>query len=647
MISKAGLYSAVLTAFLIESYKNLAADETNTLLQQMVLQTANYRFTNGYLNSTFDPSLLPTFKAAVSDIRVNVCWFASLILSLSSASFGIAVKQWLREFLAIDYISPQERLRIRDARIQGLADWKLFQIAAFLPILLQISLLLFFVGLCFFTAAVHRSIGITSLFLVSCWAFLFFMSIIAPLFSPRCPYKTTLLKVPFRYARPHLRVFLAFVYGRLTTFLARLRRKTSTNPGDEAPVTSTESAQQGPRGFDYHDDYLDLGVLNKLYTSHVVKEITVPEEEDKIRSADRQDPTIFSNIDVAFFDDSLLTNMPRALSQRPPPLRDTLRSVITIVRGRIGPSLSKTPAESTREREPWPWTLSQRARVALVDMLVESMVHDLQYIDRDLQDWARLESLESEWAASFVFLIFLVSPYEAAPNSVARLFKTFSEYEWWTPFDVFSYQMRTLARSDPDWPARSLLFLAQSLDAVNAEKSEECLRRVAHWGFVGWDGWMRADTYRRLLEYTTDEGDDGIIARTPPTIVALLEVARVVLQNYISEQTQDLDEFPEGISRLLEFVLDATPRVQDLSAVDFNKPLTRASDGPGLCRVLTDLFTTPQTVGQLLRFFATRAELLTPSHSNDQLFFLNLIRKATHPSCELPTIFKCIQLSLI
>lgn len=207
-IFKAGLYSAVLTAFLIESYKNLQTDPPQDYLRQIALQTSSYQFNNGYTNATFSAPQFPPFQAAISDIRVNVCWFASLMLSLSSASFGILVKQWLREFLAISYISPQERIRIRDARVQGLESWKLFEIASLLPILLQISLALFFVGLCFFTEAVHSSIGTTSLFLVACWAFFFILSVVAPLVSPRCPYKTTSLKAAFRHARPHARSFM-------------------------------------------------------------------------------------------------------------------------------------------------------------------------------------------------------------------------------------------------------------------------------------------------------------------------------------------------------------------------------------------------------------------------------------------------------
>ncbi len=66
-----GLYSAVLTAFLIESYKTLTADPTQALLQQLVSQSANYQFTGGFLNTTFDDSQLPVFEVTTSAIRVR------------------------------------------------------------------------------------------------------------------------------------------------------------------------------------------------------------------------------------------------------------------------------------------------------------------------------------------------------------------------------------------------------------------------------------------------------------------------------------------------------------------------------------------------------------------------------------------------
>lgn len=70
-----------------------------------------------------------------------------------------------------------------------------FEIAAVLPLLLQLSLSLFFIGLCYFTAAVHSSIGYTTLPLVIAWALCFMVAAILPLLYPLCPYRVTLLKV--------------------------------------------------------------------------------------------------------------------------------------------------------------------------------------------------------------------------------------------------------------------------------------------------------------------------------------------------------------------------------------------------------------------------------------------------------------------
>lgn len=170
------------------------------VLQQIAIQTASYNMLNGMLNSTAQPPMSITdiasqsFQPTDNDIRVNVLWFSSLIFSLITASFGMLVKQWLREYIAVENPSPQARLRIRRFRYPELMKWNVFEIAAVLPVLQQIALSLFFIGLCYFTASVHESVGRTSLPLVAGWAFCFSTVTILPVFFPRCPYKTTLLK---------------------------------------------------------------------------------------------------------------------------------------------------------------------------------------------------------------------------------------------------------------------------------------------------------------------------------------------------------------------------------------------------------------------------------------------------------------------
>lgn len=202
MVTQAGLYSAVLSAFVVQSYSLLQPDtgtQVVQLLQQLVAQ--NYTFNAGSINAASPYPVSPPFVAPDWAVRVNVLWFASLIFSLATASFGMLVKQWLREYLAMDYTSPQERLRARQYRHPGLRDWRVYEIAAMLPLLLQLALGLFFVGLCYFTSAIHSSLANTSLPLVCGWAFFFFTTTLAPLLSPRCPFKTTLLKAAMSSAR--------------------------------------------------------------------------------------------------------------------------------------------------------------------------------------------------------------------------------------------------------------------------------------------------------------------------------------------------------------------------------------------------------------------------------------------------------------
>jgi hypothetical protein len=202
---QSGLFSAVLTAFVVESYQRLSPDTSYQMflmMQQMSLQMSSFNTPIGIINSTYQP-LFPIpvaettdqpFQPSSTDICVNVLWFASLIFSLMTASFGILVKQWLREYLAVTNPSPQARLRIRHFRYPELQRWKVIEIAAVLPLLQQLSLALFFLGLCYFTESVHSSIGRTTLPLVAGWAFCFVTVTILPLIFPRCPYKTTLLK---------------------------------------------------------------------------------------------------------------------------------------------------------------------------------------------------------------------------------------------------------------------------------------------------------------------------------------------------------------------------------------------------------------------------------------------------------------------
>ncbi|TFK60535.1 hypothetical protein BDN72DRAFT_523948 [Pluteus cervinus] len=135
----AGLFSAAVTAFVVESYQWLdrSSDPTAELLAQLISLQFN--------TTTPVISVAPTGPSA-SAVRVNVYWFLSLILSLISVLVGVLCLQWLREFQQPVVMSFEEKLRYRQLRYDGLIDWKVPEIITSLSVLLQIALLLFFAG---------------------------------------------------------------------------------------------------------------------------------------------------------------------------------------------------------------------------------------------------------------------------------------------------------------------------------------------------------------------------------------------------------------------------------------------------------------------------------------------------------------------
>lgn len=194
---QAGLFSAALTALLALSHGQLQEDtdgESLMFLRQATNQTAAYIIFHGSLpNVTY--SLLaspPPFVPSTTAVRVNALWFFSLVCSLTTASIGILIKQWLRRYMAFATLSAQGRLRIRHYRRTGLSDWKVFEIAAVLPVLIQLALGLFFSGLCYFTLDADKTVGRATLSLIVAWAFFFVAVTICPIFSGHCPYKTAI-----------------------------------------------------------------------------------------------------------------------------------------------------------------------------------------------------------------------------------------------------------------------------------------------------------------------------------------------------------------------------------------------------------------------------------------------------------------------
>ncbi|TRM66751.1 hypothetical protein BD626DRAFT_163679 [Schizophyllum amplum] len=140
----AGLFSGVLTAFIIESYKWLMEepdDLTADYLRQML----------AIMSNTTIPAVRPySSRPSLPDnivTLINGLWFSSLTLSLSSALIGIVSKQWLREYLRDAGRSHKTNLAVRQVKYQGLSRWYVGAIVTMIPLLLQGALFLFLVGI--------------------------------------------------------------------------------------------------------------------------------------------------------------------------------------------------------------------------------------------------------------------------------------------------------------------------------------------------------------------------------------------------------------------------------------------------------------------------------------------------------------------
>ena len=171
---------------------------------QLSIQISHLSVNGNFINSTIPDFTTPSFQKPRVFSIINTLWILSLLIALVTASLCILVKQWLHELLAYETHDPMERLKLRFFREAGIERWKVFAISSSLPLLLQLALLLFFVGLAFFFHQLDAIVAWFTTGTAILWLASLLFAAVAPAFSSQCPYKTPFLKG----AISHLRVSL-------------------------------------------------------------------------------------------------------------------------------------------------------------------------------------------------------------------------------------------------------------------------------------------------------------------------------------------------------------------------------------------------------------------------------------------------------
>ncbi|KAK7018895.1 hypothetical protein R3P38DRAFT_2538489 [Favolaschia claudopus] len=195
MLIFAGLFSAVLTAFLIESYKTLNSDPGDltvqllTRISEQIVASANGNASNVPL-----PLQLKDGSPTRAALVCNALWFLSLGLSLSCALIATLLEQWAREFLHRTDIhsAPIIRARVFTFLYYGLRRFNMHVIVDIIPFLLHLSLLLFFSGLVAFLVPVNTGIAIIAAAMLFVVATTYSVFTVFPLRYLDSPYRTPL-----------------------------------------------------------------------------------------------------------------------------------------------------------------------------------------------------------------------------------------------------------------------------------------------------------------------------------------------------------------------------------------------------------------------------------------------------------------------
>ncbi|KAH9482344.1 hypothetical protein JR316_0004442 [Psilocybe cubensis] len=200
----ATLFSAVVTAFVIESYKSLTDDPQVVLLAHIANRLDSSL--NGS-TSPIPPSALPG-DPAPADVRINSFWFMSLVLSLTTVLFGIISLQWLSEHQGYSELTPKQAFAVFQMRADGIKKWYLPKVFTALPVLLQGAVVLFLVGMVDFSLPLGLGVSIPTIIAIGLTLLFYIATTVLPTLQglsfylpfvlsdqpltapPQCPYKS-------------------------------------------------------------------------------------------------------------------------------------------------------------------------------------------------------------------------------------------------------------------------------------------------------------------------------------------------------------------------------------------------------------------------------------------------------------------------
>ncbi|KII83399.1 hypothetical protein PLICRDRAFT_148174, partial [Plicaturopsis crispa FD-325 SS-3] len=189
LLTFSGLFSAVVTAFVIEFYTQLQPDPqqtANTLLADIAQSI------HDLANNISMPSAVPSTQQdqpTASVTFVNCAWFASLACTLAVSLIILLVKQLIAAYsMNLEVGSKKEQVLRRQFRRDALTTWHVPGLIDALPTILHTSLGLFLVGLVVQLQTINTSVFVITAALVGFILAFYLFTTVAPLINSSCPF---------------------------------------------------------------------------------------------------------------------------------------------------------------------------------------------------------------------------------------------------------------------------------------------------------------------------------------------------------------------------------------------------------------------------------------------------------------------------
>ncbi|CUA72923.1 Alpha,alpha-trehalose-phosphate synthase [UDP-forming] 2 [Rhizoctonia solani] len=203
----AGIFTAICTAFVIESAKSLKEDPAETAARRLdqitqILLVAHANDSSPLNATEIGAPISPDpFLPRTVDVCINALWFFSLILSAAVALLAMLAKEWCYLFMSGRTGDPWSQTTMRQRRWKGIETWKMEEFIMFLPSFIHLAVLSFAVGLCIYLGDLNWRVAILAVVVTVGSLLVYAASTFLPLLKQRdqldliYPYSTSISRL--------------------------------------------------------------------------------------------------------------------------------------------------------------------------------------------------------------------------------------------------------------------------------------------------------------------------------------------------------------------------------------------------------------------------------------------------------------------